>query len=317
MSIFSILWNEIIMKPMINLLTFFYSLLSDNFGLSIIVFTVIIRILLIPLAFRQVKQMLGMQSIQPKLKVIQAKYKDKKDRDSRQKMSQETMNLYKQSGVNPVGCLGPMFIQLPIWIGLYRAIFKTVPSTPEGLSNLSTYLYSWNPVIDKIPLNSFFIGIDLVNPVQQAGAMFAVILPLTVAFTTFAQQKVSMFKSTDERQEQTNRMMLWMMPVMFGFFTLSFPAGLATYIIFSNIAGFFIQLYVLRKLGVKKSLNEIFSLRVMKKKQNNIENNTLQGEDFELQNKEENNEHSTVSRKNRRRGNKARTRGVKGKSRRN
>ena len=317
MSIFSILWNEIIMKPMINLLTFFYSLLSDNFGLSIIVFTVIIRILLIPLAFRQVKQMLGMQSIQPKLKVIQAKYKDKKDRDSRQKMSQETMNLYKQSGVNPVGCLGPMFIQLPIWIGLYRAIFKTVPSTPEGLSNLSTYLYSWNPVIDKIPLNSFFIGIDLVNPVQQAGAMFAVILPLTVAFTTFAQQKVSMFKSTDERQEQTNRMMLWMMPVMFGFFTLSFPAGLATYIIFSNIAGFFIQLYVLRKLGVKKSLNEIFSLRVMKKKQNNIENNTLQGEDFELQNKEENNEHSTVSRKNRRRGNKTRTRGTKGKSRRN
>jgi YidC/Oxa1 family membrane protein insertase len=305
------------MKPMINLLTFFYSLLSDNFGLSIIVFTVIIRILLIPLAFRQVKQMLGMQSIQPKLKVIQAKYKDKKDRDSRQKMSQETMNLYKQSGVNPVGCLGPMFIQLPIWIGLYRAIFKTVPSTPEGLSNLSTYLYSWNPVIDKIPLNSFFIGIDLVNPVQQAGAMFAVILPLTVAFTTFAQQKVSMFKSTDERQEQTNRMMLWMMPVMFGFFTLSFPAGLATYIIFSNIAGFFIQLYVLRKLGVKKSLNEIFSLRVMKKKQNNIENNTLQGEDFELQNKEENNEHSTVSRKNRRRGNKTRTRGTKGKSRRN
>lgn len=317
MSIFSILWNEIIMKPMINLLTFFYSLLSDNFGLSIIVFTVIIRILLIPLAFRQVKQMLGMQSIQPKLKLIQAKYKDKKDRDSRQKMSQETMNLYKQSGVNPVGCLGPMFIQLPIWIGLYRAIFKTVPSTPEGLSNLSTYLYSWNPVIDKIPLNSFFIGIDLVNPVQQAGAMFAVILPLTVAFTTFAQQKVSMFKSTDERQEQTNRMMLWMMPVMFGFFTLSFPAGLATYIIFSNIAGFFIQLYVLRKLGVKKPLNEIFSLRVMKKQQNNIENNTLQGENFELQNKEENNEHSTVSRKNRRRGNKTRTRGTKGKSRRN
>ena len=317
MGIFSILWNEIIMKPMINLLTFFYSLLSDNFGLSIIVFTVIIRILLIPLAFRQVKQMLGMQSIQPKLKSIQAKYKDKKDKESRQKMSQETMNLYRQSGVNPVGCLGPMFIQLPIWIGLYRAIFKTVPSTPEGLSNLSTYLYSWNPVIDKIPLNSFFIGIDLVNPVQQAGAFFAVILPLTVAFTTFAQQKVSMFKSTDARQEQTNRMMLWMMPVMFGFFTLSFPAGLATYIIFSNIAGFFIQLYVLRKLDVKKPLKEIFSFRVFKKQEDIIENNTLQDENFQLQNKEENNEHSTVSRKNRRRGNKARSRGAKGKSRRN
>ena len=69
---------------MVNLLTFFYSLFSDNFGISIIVFTVIIRVLLIPLSFRQVKQMLGMQSIQPKLKQIQAKYKDRKDSESKQ-----------------------------------------------------------------------------------------------------------------------------------------------------------------------------------------------------------------------------------------
>ena len=60
---------------MVNILTIFYSLFSDNFGLSIIVFTILIRILMIPLSFRQVKQMIGMQSIQPKLKQIQAKYK--------------------------------------------------------------------------------------------------------------------------------------------------------------------------------------------------------------------------------------------------
>ena len=116
------LWNELIMKPMVNIVTIFYSVFSDNFGLSIIFFTILIRILMIPISFRQVKQMLGMQSIQPKLKKIQEKYKDKKDRDSRQKMSQETMALYKQSGVNPVGCLGPMIIQLPIWIGLYLSL---------------------------------------------------------------------------------------------------------------------------------------------------------------------------------------------------
>ena len=142
------LWNEIIMKPMVNILTLFYSVFSDNFGLSIIIFTILIRVLMIPISFRQVKQMLGMQSIQPK---------DRKDRDSRQKMSQETMALYKQSGVNPVGCLGPMIIQLPIWIGLYRAIFKVVPATPEGFANLSFYLYSWNPVVSKVPLNSKFL----------------------------------------------------------------------------------------------------------------------------------------------------------------
>ena len=88
-----LLWNEIIMKPMVNILTIFYSIFSDNFGLSIIFFTILIRILMIPISFRQVKQMLGMQSIQPKLKKIQEKYKDKKI-ETEKKMSQETMALY-------------------------------------------------------------------------------------------------------------------------------------------------------------------------------------------------------------------------------
>ena len=302
------LWNEIIMKPMVNILTLFYSFLSDNFGLSIIVFTILIRVLMIPISFRQVKQMLGMQSIQPKIKKIQEKYKDRKDRESRQKMSQETMALYKQSGVNPVGCLGPMIIQLPIWIGLYRAIFKVVPATPEGFANLSFYLYSWNPVLSKVPLNSKFLNIDLVNPVQQAGTVFAILLPLVVAFTTFAQQKVSMFKSSDPRQEQTNKMMLWMMPIMFGFFTLSFPAGLATYIIFSNIAGFFIQIYVLKKLKVKNSLKEFLTLSSPEKNEENLNKQNA--------NEEADNELTAISRQDSRGSNKARSRRAKRKSRR-
>ena len=263
---------------------------------------------MIPISFRQVKQMLGMQSIQPKLKKIQEKYKDKKDRDSRQKMSQETMALYKQSGVNPVGCLGPMIIQLPIWIGLYRAIFKVVPATPEGFANLSFYLYSWNPVISKVPLNSKFLNIDLVNPVQQAGTAFAILLPIVVAFTTFAQQKVSMFKSSDPRQEQTNKMMLWMMPVMFGFFTLSFPAGLATYIIFSNIAGFFIQIYVLKKLKVKNTLKEFLTLSSPERNVNDSDN--------VINNEEEINGITTIPRQDSGRSNKNRSRRSKRKSRR-
>jgi YidC/Oxa1 family membrane protein insertase len=263
---------------------------------------------MIPISFRQVKQMLGMQSIQPKLKKIQEKYKDKKDRDSRQKMSQETMALYKQSGVNPVGCLGPMIIQLPIWIGLYRAIFKVVPATPEGFANLSFYLYSWNPVVGKVPLDSKFLNIDIVNPVQQAGTVFAILLPLVVAFTTFAQQKVSMFKSSDPRQEQTNKMMLWMMPIMFGFFTLSFPAGLATYIIFSNIAGFFIQIYVLKKLKVKNSLKEFLTLSSPEKNEENLNKQNT--------NEEAANELAAISRQDSRGSNKARSRRAKRKSRR-
>ena len=95
-----------------------------------------------------------MQELQPKLKAIQKKY-PKKDVQTKQKMQQETMALYKEAGVNPIGCLGPLIIQMPIWIGLYRAILKTSPSTPEGFVDLSKYFYSWNASISKIPFNNY------------------------------------------------------------------------------------------------------------------------------------------------------------------
>jgi YidC/Oxa1 family membrane protein insertase len=267
MDIFGIFWTEIIMRPMVNTLTLIYTILY-NFGFSIILFTVIVRILMVPLQVRQVKQMKGMAEIQPKIKAIQDKYKDKKDKDSRQKMTSETMALYRQTGMNPIGCLGPMIIQLPIWIGLYRAIFKTVPPTPEGLANLSSYLYSWNPVINQLPINSEFLTMNLVDPVQSTPRIFMIMLPLLVGATTWLQQKMTTFNTGDARQQQTNKMMLWMMPIMFGFFTLSFPAGLAVYILFSNITGIGIQYFILNKmgLGIKKNLRETNSIEIEKEK---------------------------------------------------
>ena len=103
-----------------------------------------------------------MQDLQPQLKAIQNKYKNKTPQ-TRQKLQQETMALYKEAGVNPIGCLGPLVIQMPIWIGLYRAILKSAPSSPEGFVDLSKYFYSWNSSISKIPFDSNFIGIDLVD----------------------------------------------------------------------------------------------------------------------------------------------------------
>ena len=267
MDIFGIFWTEIIMRPMVNTLTLIYTIFY-NFGFSIILFTVIVRILMVPLQIRQVKQMKGMAEIQPKIKAIQDKYKDKKDKDSRQKMTSETMALYRQTGMNPIGCLGPMIIQLPIWIGLYRAIFKTVPPTPEGLANLSSYLYTWNPVINQLPINSEFLTMNLVDPVQSTPRIFMIMLPLLVGATTWLQQKMTTFNTGDARQQQTNKMMLWMMPIMFGFFTLSFPAGLAVYILFSNITGIGIQYFILNNmgLGIKKNLQETNSIQIEKEK---------------------------------------------------
>ena len=95
------LWNEIIMKPMVNILTLFYSFLSDNFGLSIIVFTILIRVLMIPISFRQVKQMLGMQSIQPKIKKIQEIKEDQqvKLKDERQKLKDKARERLSTIGI--------------------------------------------------------------------------------------------------------------------------------------------------------------------------------------------------------------------------
>jgi YidC/Oxa1 family membrane protein insertase len=243
MEIFGILWQEVIMRPMINSLAILYQLLFSNFGLSIIVFTILIRLAMIPLTIRQTRQMKKMQSIQPRLKAIQEKYKGKKG-DARRQMSSETMGLYKDAGVSPVGCLGPMIIQMPIWIGFYRAILRTMPSTPEGMANLSDLFYSWNPAIASIPFNSQFLGISLVDLVSAAALPWNYALPVLVGGSMFLQQKMTTNPTTDPRQRQTNQMMLWMMPIMFGAFTWQFPAGLAVYILFSNAIGVLIQYYV-------------------------------------------------------------------------
>ncbi len=243
MAIFGILWLEVIMRPMINSLALLYQVLFSNFGLSIIVFTIFIRLAMIPLTIRQTRQMKKMQTIQPKLKVIQEKYKGKKG-DARKQMSSETMALYKTAGVSPVGCLGPMIIQMPIWIGFYRAILRTMPSTPEGMANLSDLFYKWNPAIASVPFDSQFLGISLVDLVSAAAMPWNYALPVLVGGSMFLQQKMTTNPTSDPRQRQTNQMMLWMMPIMFGAFTWQFPAGLAVYILFSNIIGVAIQYYV-------------------------------------------------------------------------
>ena len=306
MEIFGLLWTEIIMRPMINSLVFFYYFLFGSFGLSIIVFTVIIRLLMIPLTVRQYTQMKKMQVIQPRMKALQEKYKDKKTQENRRKLSQETMGLYKEAGVSPIGCLGPMFIQMPIWIGLYRAIIKTIPPTPEGLSDLSVLIYSWNPGISSIPLSSIFLSsIDLADLVSSAVMPWNFGLPILVGASMWLMQKMTTVPSTDPRQRQTNQMMLGMMPIMFGGFTWQFPSGLAIYILFSNLVGIVIQYFISGKDMFKN-----FSF-INLGQNNNIEQNTdieqndlkTTSKETSLNTKDGDNHGEDIHRKRRRRSN--------------
>ena len=223
---------------MINSLVLLYWLFFSSFGLSILVFTVIVRAAMIPLTIKQSRQMKAMSGLQPAMKEIQEKYKN-----DRPRASQETMKLYRERGVNPIGCLGPMVIQMPIFLGLFWALRGTLPSTPERLADLSQHLYPWLPPVHQaVPLDSSFLGLDLAAYASENPIPF--LLPVLVGGSMWLMQKMTTTPATSPQQESTQRMMLWMLPLMFGFFTLSFESGLALYWIVSNLIGIVIQGFV-------------------------------------------------------------------------
>lgn len=236
------IWNLIIMQPVINALIVLSSVLFSNFGLTIIGLTIIIRGCMYPLTIRQLRSTKAMQSLQPKLTELRQKYaKDK------QKLAKEQMQLYKESGVSPAGCLLPMLIQMPIWIALYQSIMMALAVAPEGLLNLSRYLYSWPVVYSTLPLGSEFLWLNLAIPDRL------LLLPILVGVTMWLQQKMVTPATTDPKQQSMSKMMLWMMPLMFTFLSLQFPSGLALYWVTSNVISIVIQYFVTGWGGLVKS----------------------------------------------------------------
>jgi len=227
------LWNFILLQPMLNFLILLSNVLFHNFALAIIVLTIIVRLIMLPLTMRQLHSTRKMSTLQPKIKELQKKYgKDK------QRLQQEMAKLYRESGINPLGCLWPMLVQLPIWIALYQSILKAVAATPEDLLGLSGNLYGLSVLHQSVPLKSGFLWLDLGRPDPF------LIMALLVGGTMYIQQKMSTMPTTDQKQQSMNRMMLWMMPLLFAFFTLQFPSGLALFWVVSNIIGIVMQYYV-------------------------------------------------------------------------
>lgn len=225
------IWNLIILSPLINVLVVIARYLFNSFGLAIIVLTLIIRFATMPLTMKQLQSTKAMQTIQPKLMELQKKYgKD------RQKIASEQMRLYREAGISPAGCAVPMLIQFPIWIALFQAIVRVLAAVPEDFLGLSGHLYaSWEPVFATLPLSSRFLWFDMSSPDRF------LVLPILVGGTMWVQQRMVTMSSTDPRQRQQNQMMLWMMPLIFAYFTLQFPSGLALYWVVSNLFSIAIQ----------------------------------------------------------------------------
>ena len=222
-------WELIIQQPIINILIAMAHYLGDSFGWAIIALTIVVNLALLPLTLSQLRSTKAMQELQPRLAELQMKYgKD------RQRLAQEQMQLYKESGVKPAGCAFTMIIQFPVWIALYQSIMLALAVAPEGLLNLAKYLYPWPVVYEALPLSQDFLGLNLAAP--------NFVLAILVGVTMWLQQKMSMTSlPTDPRQRQQTQMMQWMMPIMFAFLALSFPSGLSLYWVATSIVRVFIQ----------------------------------------------------------------------------
>ncbi len=234
------IWNLIAMQPMINTLIVLTSYLFNNFGVAIIVLTLAVNGVMFPLTMKQVRASKAMQDLQPKIAELQKKYAKEKD-----KLAREQMRLFKESGVSPAGCLLPLVVQMPIWIALFQSIMRVLAVIPENLVGLSGFLYSWPIVYTTLPLENHFLWLNLAT-----GDIF---LALLVGGTMWVQQKMVMAPTTDPGKQTQSSMMLWMMPIMFAWLTMTFPSGLALFWVTSNVFRIGMQYFIGGWGGLVKS----------------------------------------------------------------
>jgi YidC/Oxa1 family membrane protein insertase len=182
---------------------------TGNYGLAIILLTLAVRVVILPLTIYQTKSMKKMQEVQPLLKEIQAKYKEEP-----QKLQQEMMQLYKTHGVNPIsGCL-PMLIQMPFLVALFVVLQQF---DPKGLGVSESFLWIEN-------LNQA-ASLDIAN-------LSSLVLPVLAVGSMFLQSYLSMVGN-----DPNQRMMMYMMPLLFGYFSFTMQAGVVLYWVTSTMIG--------------------------------------------------------------------------------
>lgn len=190
-------WDRWVVGPLSDFLDMIAGWFNGSYGLAVLVITIIVRMIVLPLTLKQVKSSKAMQALQPELQKIREKYKD-----DPKLQQEETMKLFSANNVNPMAGCFPIFIQMPVLIGLYHAIMR-------------------NPHISS----DSFLWLEL-------GKVDPWILPIIAALTTFLQQKF-MTKMTGNQMGQM-QMLMYIFPVMIFFMSKNFPSALPLYWIYSN-----------------------------------------------------------------------------------
>lgn len=232
------MWNLIVLNPMINLLLLFYRYLGQQTILAITALTLLVRLALLPLTLRQQQAAQRMQALQPELQKLQKKYaKDK------EKLSQEQMKLYQEAGVNPLGGCLPLLIQLPLLYGLWQSIMRVLAVSPLELLKLSQNIYPFIPGLTAIiPLQSRFLWLDMGQPDPYF------VLPVLVVATSWLSQKMLSppAAGAEDRSAAMNQQMQIMMPLMFGFISMSYASGISIYFVLSNLITM-LQYFLIRR----------------------------------------------------------------------
>lgn len=244
------MWDALV-GFMINVLLYIYSLVGQNFGIAIILFTIIVRLATHPLTVKQLKGSTAMQDMQKDKRWIEAQKKYKNDKE---KLSQEQMKLYKELGVNPFASCLPTLIQLPIIIGLYQAVIQALAATPFDLIQLTNKVYAGYLNISQLfPLHNRFLWMDLSKPdiLNIPGIPFPIpILAVLVVISTYIQSKLTTPPpaSPDDQSAQMTGMMTIYMPILMGWMAFTLASGLSLYFVVSNIIGI-VQYAILGKVN--------------------------------------------------------------------
>lgn len=263
------MFDTLIIQPVFNLLTLIYALVpGHDLGISIIIFTILIRLALWPLVRKQLHHAKVMRKLQPELKKVK-----KAAAGDRQKEARLQMELYKERGIKPFASIGTLIIQIPIFIALYQAVLK-ITNDPNSLLNFS---YSWVHDLSWIQQLSQNIGqfdetflglVDLSQRGAEAGVgLYLPAIALAVLSTTaqFFQTKLTMMNNQDSRKlsiilkeaaagKETDqaevtaaisKLMLYFLPAFTFIFALIVPSALSLYLLTSSLVGYIQQRRVL------------------------------------------------------------------------
>ena len=220
-----------------------------SWALSIVGLTLVIRILLIPLFVKQIKSQRNMQLIQPKVKELQKKYGH-----DRQKLGEETMKLYKDAGTNPFASCLPLLLQMPIFFALFRILDQAAKNqTGRGfLTDARATDFAESKIFGKIPISESFWEARTWGPAPDATVMIvAVVLVIAMTATTFTTQRQLMSKNMPADAlsgpyAQQQKVLLYILPLVFGISGVAFPIGVLLYWTTSNLWTMGQQFYVIR-----------------------------------------------------------------------